>query len=658
MPAVLVADFVGSPSTLSAEAQQAHFVEYATQLKPIIASHHGRELALSNSSENVAGLKSWLGGGGQSKFNSQTPSSNLLVIAHSEALDAIYCAVDIQKSIRESNRRAGVGKEVHLRIGIHEGEIQQKSGEVVGEGVALASRLALLGRGNDIHISESVYEKVKDELPHNAMRTDLFEAEDEFSQEAVYKLEWHALKAEKQLEQRFDRKRLAVLPFSNISPDPNDEYFADGMTEELITTLSQTKDLRVIARTSAMRFKGERKSVSQIGQELEVGSVVEGSVRKAGNRLRITVQLLDARTEEHLWSKNYDRDLQDVFAIQSEIAQQVADSLQATLLSSAIEHLGGQSEDVPVFLTYLKARALMDRRSDEDYQGAISQFELALKQDPNYAPAYAGLAEAWYLLRGSDRVGLDKLKEFSQKALDLDQNLADAHVAAAIHAKSQMDWKRAESEFKRAIALNPNHARAYFYYASCLFDLGRFEEARRQIDLAERADPLSNEVLLRAIWMHCVFHEFDSARAKLEKATKLDPKNPNLIPFWGFYNYNKRDYAQSLEYLERGNYLGNVNECYMAGALGSLYACNGKKDKAYEVIRTLLSYPEDAPFRDWSIGFIWAYLGNSDEFFKWALRAAEKRSVSIHDYRLDPELQYVREDPRWKEFLRKVNMES
>jgi TolB-like protein/Tfp pilus assembly protein PilF len=579
------------------------------------------------------------------------------------ALEAVRCAYEIQRATREFNVPLPEDRRIHLRVGVHLGDVVESHNDISGDAVNIASRIEPLAEDGGVCLSREVFNQVSNKIELQMQSLGNVSLKNVAKPLEVFKvvLPWEkSIKASPP-----DRRRIAILPLTNISPDPKDEYFADGMTEELITTISQIRDLRVIARTSAMRYKGEKKGVGEIGRELEVGSLIEGSVRKAANRLRITVQLIDTQTEEHLWAQNYDRDMEDVFAVQSEIAKQVAGTLQVKLLGTDEKRLASRSsENVPAYLIYLKGRAMLEnwRRQDNGLTQAKDLFESAISQDPNYAPAYAGLAETWYALGGYEEVPMQEARrkgeEYALKALGLDDNLAEAHVTLGIKYADEYRWKEAESEFKRAIELNPNYAPAHMYYADCLRDMGRFEEAQREIELAEKADPLSLEVLLFAIHLHSCLGQHEAAHNKIQKATRLDPENPNTNAFWAFYYYRKGDSVRAVEWLEKQAEARTLKSHYLSAALASLYVNVGKRDKAMEILNRITALPEDTIGRAGELAFLYGYLGNSDEFFKWATRAAEEKRLLLTDYRVDPELQYVRDDPRWVELLKKANLDS
>ena len=287
-----------------------------------------------------------------------------------------------------------------------------------------------------------------------------------------------------------------MLPLKNISPDPKDEYFADGLTEEFISTISKVRELSVISSTSAMQYKNRSKPVVEIGRELNAGTILEGSVRKAGNRVRITVQMIDAMHDKHQWVESYDRELQDVFAIQSDIASRVADALKVELLADERKVIGkALTESVEAHNLYLKGVYHFNRGSPSDIERANEYFELACEQDPRFALAYAKVAYGYIVLAGESISSLEafaKAKDFLKQALSLDDRLAEAHtVQALISLQYDWDWAATERSFKEAISLNPSLAEGHVFYAWFLAVMGRFVEAISEATRALELDPVS-----------------------------------------------------------------------------------------------------------------------------------------------------------------------
>src|SRR5213594_1136236 len=371
------------------------------------------------------------------------------LVEFSSAMDAVRCAYDIQRTTREFNISAPAEQKLHLRIGVHLGDVVEAQGDISGDAVNIASRIEPLAEDGGVCLTRQVYDHVQNkfELPLTSLGPKSLKNLN--SPMEVYKMvmPWNATGTVSSVEH--DARRIAILPFANISPDIADEYFADGMTDELIAVLSKIGSLRVVARTSAMRFKGEKTTANQIGHELKIGSLIEGSVRKSKNRVRITVQLIDTQSEEQLWTETYDRELQDIFSVQSDIAQQVANALELRLgvrESSALRQQ--QTQNPEAYSLYLKGRNRWNLRSENEINRAIKYFEEAIGRDAGYALAYAGLADCYSILgyygfRRSTAV-LPRAKELAEKALSLNDSLAEAHASLGeILMQYYFDWKRA-----------------------------------------------------------------------------------------------------------------------------------------------------------------------------------------------------------------------
>jgi len=315
-----------------------------------------------------------------------------------------------------------------------------------------------------------------------------------------------------------DKHRIAVLPFVNMSPDPNDEYFADGMTEEIISTVSGISGLRVISRTSVMGYKGTTKKVEDIGRELKAGSVLEGSFRKAGNKIRVTTQLINVADDEHLWAQNYDRTLDDIFAVQSEVANEVAEALRVRILSAEKERIEKKpTESTTAYSLYLRGRFHQKKIGLEDLKKAMEYFELSVREDPNFALGYAGQADCAVMLGTQWEIDLDenlaKAKALSEKAMQLDPAQAEAHTTLGFVHWSEYDLRGAEKEYRKAIELKPSYARTHVrYFWVLLYEL-RWDEAQKEIEKAAELDPLSPMITLN-------FGQYYFARGDWQKAAE------------------------------------------------------------------------------------------------------------------------------------------
>jgi TolB-like protein/Tfp pilus assembly protein PilF len=324
-----------------------------------------------------------------------------------------------------------------------------------------------------------------------------------------------------------------------MSPGGDQEYFADGMSEELINRLSKIEDLRVVARTSAFAFKGKQVDIREIGEQLDVGAVVEGSVRKAGDRLRITAQLVQVADGYHLWSETYERRLDDVFAIQDEISRAIADALEARLDSTQASK--PPTSNVRVYELYLMGRFFWNQRTEEGHRKAIQYFEQALELDPEYALAYSGLADSYTILAtdfGLGAEGFAKAGEAARRAVGIDDSLAEGHASLGFFQYFTYDWPGAEVELRRAIAINPAYATAHQWYAVLLMATGRIDEGLAEIRQALQLDPLSGIINAVAGLIHLAARDHDTAIDRLERALELNPSLPAFYELQLAYAYH------------------------------------------------------------------------------------------------------------------------
>jgi adenylate cyclase len=625
-------------------------------MRPILSFHGGKEIRVPRAEEEGAGLKGWLAGPSAKAQGEKSSSSEYLVVFEN-ALDATTCAIEIQKALHEYNRRAPISKDILLRIGIHWGEVERRGGEVFGEGVAVASKIAVLGEGGEICISAQVYAQVRNKVPYPMERLP-----NQTLKNVQYPVDVYRLMTPiegSRSGQAGPKNRIAVLPLSNISPDPSDQYFADGLTEELITVLSQVQGLRVIARTSVDHYKGKDKTIAQIGRELDVGSVMEGSVRMAGDRLRVTVQLIDASNEEHVWSENYDRRLEDIFAVQSDIARKVSDSLKVKLLAKEERKLDLRGAgNISAYTTYVKGRTLLAKRKREELLQAKELFESAISQDPTYAPAYAGLADAYYLLGDYWAMPMDvareKAKEMLSKALELDPELAEAHASMGRDLGNEYRHVDAEAEFKRALESNPSYPMAHMWYAMNLSAMGRTEESLEQYRLAEELDPLSVLALANISLNLALTGRTEEGLRKLEKAVNLDPGSLFMVDMSAFFYYLTGDAPTGLKVLEA--YRQYHQEATVIVDFATLYAALGDKGRASQWLEKFLAFPESTFGRAWFTAVVYGELGDLDNFFLWANRAVDKNEMRFWAYRLFPAYSKPRGDPRWGELLARANL--
>jgi tetratricopeptide (TPR) repeat protein len=416
--------------------------------------------------------------------------------------------------------------------------------------------------------------------------------------------------------------------------------------------------LRVISRTSVMQYKGTLKKMPDIGRELNVDALIEGSVRRVGERVRITAQLIRAATDQHLWAKSYEGDLGDVLTLQSQVASEIAGEIKVALTPQDQARLAVARKVNPeAHEAYLQGRHHWEQGDGIDLNKSIEYYKQALAIDPNYALAYSGLADSYSALSDFYQPPLTVMpqaKEAATKALQLDDTLAEAHNAMAfIHSFFDWDWPAAEREFKRAIELNPNFADAHHAYAQFLATLRRPEEARAQIARAKQLAPLSGPVYVDAVWVYCLNREYDEAISEGRAGIGIDPQNPYIHLFLGIALAKKGQFAEAIAEGEIAKKLDDSP--LLNGFLGSIYAQSGKRAEAVKIRDTLEANMSRRFVCPYEIGTISLLLGNKDDAFRWYNKAIEVRSACMPFIWADPRLDSVHSDPRYQALVRKLN---
>ena len=638
LAAVMFTDIVGYSSLTQRNERLALELleEHRKIVRPIVARHNGREIKTIG---------------------------DAFLIEFGSALEATECAIDIQTSLQDHNQQSKTDRHVHLRIGIHLGDVIWRESDVLGDAVNIASRIEPLAEPDGICVSQQVYDQVRNKIDYQIENLGPRQLKNIDFPIDVHRILWQK---DETAKVSLDRKRIAVLPFMNISPDPKDEYFADGLTEELIARLSTISGLRVIARTSVMRFRGATKSVGEIGRELKSGTVLEGSVRKAADRLRVTAQLIDATTEEHLWVQNYDRQLEDVFAIQTEVAENVANALKAQLLDDERRQLEKEpTGDIGAYTLYLKGRYYWNERNRESLEKAIKYFEGAIKRDPMFALAYSGIADTYTVLVDHGHIapsaGHAKVRDAAIKALELDNTLAEAHTSlATILSAADWEWTAAEREFNEALRLNPNYATAHHWYSIHLIYLGRLDEALRELEIAKELDPLSPMILAYGggvVYLYA--RQYDTALAELDKALQLAPDfvpaHANRIDVY----LAKSMFKEALAELQWVRPYYEPLSTKVKAEVGRYYAIAGRIEEAKRILRECEEAWANECSQDanpQALALIHLKLGNKDRAFEWLEKAFKAHTITPFEVKLSPFFDGLTSDPRFDELLNETGV--
>ena len=458
------------------------------------------------------------------------------------------------------------------------------------------------------------------------------------------------------------RTMLAVLPFENLTGDAGQEYFSDGMTEEMITQLgsSDPEHMGVIARTSVMQYKHGQEKLPQIAHELGVQYVLEGSVRRDADRVRITAQLIQMKDQTHLWAREYDREAKDVLVLQSEIAREISGEIQTALGEhkpvAPVAQPTLSPEAFEAYNLYLKGQYFWNQRTVKGLQEAIGYFQQAAEKDPNSARAYAGLADSYALIgmyTGTPAVeSAPKARAAALRALQLDDNLPEAHAALALIVQNHdYDWQTAEKEFKRAIELNPNYATAHHWYAAHLAWRGRFDEALGESERARQLDPLSLIIAADNGAILYYSRQYDRAIARCSAVRELDPGFPRASIIFEAY-LQKGMFAEAETYLEQCP--GDVPWCVSNRAY--TYGRAGKQLQAEKERRKLLSLNQREPVDPIVIVPAYIGMGDNDRAIAWLEKAFAQRSNGLTGLKVDPMYDPLRGDPRFQDLLRRVGL--
>jgi TolB-like protein/tetratricopeptide (TPR) repeat protein len=577
------------------------------------------------------------------------------------ALDAVRCAYDIQRAVREFNISMPTERRVHLRVGIHVGDVVESQGDISGDAVNVASRIEPFAEDGGVCLTQQVYDHVQNkfELPLTSLGTKTLKNVLEPIQVYGMTMPWEERLAGSSIQ--LEARRLAVLPFANMSPDPQDEFFADGLTEELIDRLSRAGGLQVIARTSVMSYKKKEKKAAEIGRELRTGSLVEGSVRRAGNKVRVTAQLINATNEAHLWSSSYDRELQDIFAVQTDIAERVAEALEVRLLpteKTAMEKKPTSS--TPAHMFYLKGRYHWNERTPKSAMTAVDYFEKAIKEDPSFALAYVGLADAHAILGDQGvmkpREAGEKTRNLAEKALSLDPTLAEAHASlASVLGYVDWDWQRSEREFLRSIELNPAYPTARQWYGKMLSFQGRYDEAVGQHWKALQLDPFSLIININYAEALVAAGRYSEGIAHAKKGVALDPNFAIGHFEFGVFYVGGREFEEAEAEFRRT--LEIVPELTAAIALLGFTQClEGRQEDGSRALSELKDMASRRYVDPAKIGLVEFGLGLEDDAFRHFEEAYHDKSSWLLYFKVFPAFQALNTNPRFRGILARMGL--
>jgi len=620
LAAIMFTDMVGYTALMQQDEKQAK-----------MNRDRHREVLNSSIQNNAGTILQYYGDGTLSIFNS--------------AVDAVASAVEIQKNLQQEPR-------IPLRIGIHTGDVVHDEEGIYGDGVNIASRVESMAVPGSVLISGKVFDEIKNHSQFQTKSYGPFHLKNVEHPTRIYGLiaEGCLTPDPAHLKGKGTpvKRSIAVMPFANMSTDPENEYFSDGITEEILNALVKVEGLQVTSRTSSFAFKGKNMDVREIGKQLNVTSVLEGSVRKAGNKVRITAQLINCVDDYHLWSDTYDRQLEDIFDVQDEISRKIANQLRAKLTSDDMNQnlVTAPTDNLDAYNTYLKGLFYLSNWTPQEAKKAIEYFHKAIEMEENFSLPYSGLAYSYTMLGAMGQIPPLKAypigKEMAQKALELDNGLAESHVAIAlINLFYEWDLDGAERALEKAKELNPGSANVYHFYALYYITRGKYEKGLESIKKALELDPLSLIINQHYAEGLIKVGKLEESLAQLDKTLEMDANFRPAIENKGWAYVEMGDYENAIKSFQRFQALTGHPLKGRAG-LGYAYAINGDIDKARECLDKLAQREKVEPEVMLHMDFVVVYAGLNDlDFIKTASIFSE-----------------IRQEPRFHNLLEKYGYTS
>jgi TolB-like protein/class 3 adenylate cyclase/Flp pilus assembly protein TadD len=575
------------------------------------------------------------------------------------AIEAVECAIQIQAALQTEPI-------IPLRIGIHMGDIVYNEEGVYGDCVNVASRIEGLALSGSVLVSDKVFDEIKNQKNISTASLGTFELKNVKRPVEVFAIDNAGLVVPSRKDiasgPKEDLKSIAVLPFVNMSSDPENEYFSDGITEELLNVLARIEGLRVTARTSSFAFKGQNADIKQIGAQLGAKTILEGSVRKAGNKVRITAQLINTADGYHIWSETYDRQLDDIFAVQDEIARKITNRLKENMSLEAREvtYLKPPTQNIEAYNTYLKGLFHSHKWTLEDAEIAIKEFHRAIDMEPDFALPYSGLSALYVYLGATGKYpvqeALPKARTYALQALQLDESMAESHVALAnLHFFYEWEWDKTLQSLEKAIQLNPNFSDAYVIKALCLSVQGAFDEALFAIKQALRLNPFYAPGHYAYATILYSAGQYEETSKQLDRLFEISPHFPDALALKGKINLVLGDYHKAEDIFRQVQQVPGF-ELFAYSYLGSLAALQDRLEEAHQYLERIFIAEKDKPGQNTAINLatLYATLGEPDQMFQYLDRCVEHKDPSVMHIPYNPMFKKYQADPRFGELLNKM----
>ncbi|MFC2103253.1 adenylate/guanylate cyclase domain-containing protein [Bacteroidota bacterium] len=636
LAAIMFTDIVGYTALMQEDEQNAKRIRdrHKSVLEDKIKEHHGTILQ-------------YYGDGTLSIFSS--------------GIEAVLCAIEIQKKLLEEPK-------IPLRIGIHIGDIVQEDEGIYGDGVNIASRIESISVPGAILISDKLHDELLNQPEIKTQNLGKFDLKNVKRPVDIFAVTSGDVVVPTADKLKYDKakstKSIAVLPFINMSTDPENEYFSDGITEEILNALVKVDGLMVTSRTSSFVFKGKNLDAREIGKQLDVNTILEGSVRKSGNRVRITSQLINSSDGYHIWSETYDRNLEDIFAVQDEIAGKIVNTLREKLSGKEKQtHLvTAKTENIEAYNLFLKGKFNLNKWTPESGKLGIKYFEKAIEMESGFAAAYAGLAFAYTIIGAigfiHPHIAYKKAKENALKAIKLDDNLPSAHVALGlVYVFVEWNLNASYNYFQKALKLSPGDGTIYHAYSVYLTAKRKTKEAIEVLQNATELDPLSTPIrqaLGEALMNH---GRYDEALEQLNNALEIEPEFRSAIETKGWCYLQKSDYKKAIKTFKE--YQGKTGDSLKGQTgLGFAYAISGDLEKAHECLNKIKEREKRDKDVDLEMDYVIVYAGikDYDKVFYHMAKSLESGNVAFflrtHFFAKD-----IRKDPRFDELISKAGLE-